>query len=130
MSWYLDSSAILKLLIAEKESAELVRFINFVPKSSFLARVEVVRTLMRIAPEKVDHAKIILQQMDLSPISPVVLMKAESFASSVSLQTLAAIHIATVQSLHGVIEGLITYDNQMISNAKDLGITVVSPGMK
>jgi hypothetical protein len=35
-----------------------------------------------------------------------------------------------VLSLEGAVEGLITYDKQMIANAKLLGINVISPGMK
>ena len=68
MTWYLDSSAILKLLIAEKESAALTDFINFTIKSSALTRVEVIRTLHKIAPERVADAKVILAGMDLSMI--------------------------------------------------------------
>ena len=73
MSWYLDSSAILKLLIAEKESAALTDFINFTIKSSVLTRVEVIRTLHKIAPEKTADAKEILAGIDVTPLNSAVL---------------------------------------------------------
>ena len=130
MSWYLDSSAILKLLIAEKESAALTDFINFTIKSSFLTRVEVIRTLHKIAPEKTADAKEILAGIDVTPLNSAVLNIAENFSSSITLRSLDALHVATVLFLEKTVEGLLTYDKQMIANAKLLGIKTISPGMK
>ena len=130
MSWYLDSSAILKLLIAEKESAALTDFINFTIKSSVLTRVEVIRTLHKIAPEKTADAKEILAGIDVTPLNSAVLNIAENFSSSITLRSLDALHVATVLFLEKTVEGLLTYDKQMIANAKLLGIKTISPGMK
>jgi predicted nucleic acid-binding protein len=130
LSWYLDSSAILKLLIAEKESAALTGFINFTIKSSVLTRVEIIRTLHKIAPEKTTDAKVILAGIDVTPLNSTVLNIAENFNSSITLRSLDAIHMATVLFLEKTVEGLITYDKQMIANAKLLGIKTISPGMK
>ena len=130
MSWYLDSSAILKLLIAEKESAALTDFINFTIKSSVLTRVEVIQTLHKIAPEKTADAKEILAGIDVTPLNSAVLNIAENFSSSITLRSLDALHVATVLFLEKTVEGLLTYDKQMIANAKLLGIKTISPGMK
>ena len=130
MSWYLDSSAILKLLIAEKESAALTDFINFTIKSSVLTRVEVIRTLHKIAPEKTADANEILTGIDVTPLNSAVLNIAENFISSITLRSLDALHVATVLFLEKTVEGLLTYDKQMIANAKLLGIKTISPGMK
>ena len=130
MSWYLDSSAILKLLIAEKESAALTDFINFTIKSSVLTRVEVIRTLHKIAPEKTADAKEILAGIDVTPLNSAVLNIAENFSSSITLRSLDALHVATVLFLEKTVEGLLTYDKQMIANAKLLGLKTISPGMK
>ena len=130
MSWYADSSALLKLLIVEKESVDLSDFIDFTIKSSVLTRVEVIRTLHKIAPEKITDAQIILDGIDLTPVNPAVLKIAENFSPSITLKSLDALHIATVIFLDKSVEGVITYDKQMIKNAKELGIKVVSPGMK
>jgi predicted nucleic acid-binding protein len=64
------------------------------------------------------------------PISDAILLAAENFSSEITLRTLDAIHVATVMSLEGSIQGLITYDKQMAANAQLLGIKVISPGMK
>ena len=130
MSWYADSSALLKLLIAEKESAALTDFIDFTIKSSVLTRVEVIRTLHKIAPEKIAEAQIILNGIDLTPVNPAILSVAENFSPSITLKSLDAIHVATVIFLDKSVEGVITYDKAMIKSAKELGINVVSPGMK
>lgn len=130
MSWYADSSALLKLLIVEKESVDLSDFIDFTIKSSVLTRVEVIRTLHKIAPEKITDAQIILDGIDLTPVNPAILNLAENFSPSITLKSLDALHIATVIFLDKSVEGVITYDKQMITNAKLLGIEVASPGMK
>ena len=130
MSWYLDSSAVLKLLIAEKESVALTDYINFTIKSSALTRVEVIRVLLKIAPERVADAKAILAGIDVTPVNSAVLNTAENFNPSITLRSLDALHVATVLFLEKTVKGLITYDKQMITNAKELGIKVISPGMK
>ena len=130
MSWYADSSAILKLLIVEKESAALTDFIYFTIKSSALTRVEVIRVLHKIAPEKIDRAQIILAGIDLTPLNPAILSMAENFAPAITLKSLDALHVATAIFLDKSVEGVITYDKAMIKNAKELRIKVASPGMK
>jgi predicted nucleic acid-binding protein len=130
LSWYLDSSAVLKLLIAEKESVALTDYINFTIKSSALTRVEVIRVLLKIAPERVADAKAILAGIDVTPVNSAVLNTAENFNPSITLRSLDALHVATVLFLEKTVKGLITYDKQMITNAKELGIKVISPGMK
>ena len=130
MSWYADSSALLKLLIVEKESVALTDFIDFTMKSSVLTRVEVIRVLHKIAPEKIDRAQIILAGIDLTPLNPAILSMAENFAPSITLKSLDALHIATAIFLDKSVEGVITYDKAMIKNAKELRIKVASPGMR
>ena len=130
MSWYADSSALLKLLIVEKESVALTDFIDFTIKSSVLTQVEVIRTLHKIAPEKIAEAQIILNGIDLTPVNLAILTVAENFSPSITLKSLDAIHVATVIFLNKSVEGVITYDKAMIKNAKELGIRVASPGMK
>ena len=130
MSWYVDSSALLKLLIVEKESVDLIDFIDFTIMSSVVTRVEVIRTLQKIAPEKVAEAQILLTGIDLTPVNSSILSVAENFSPSISLQSLGAIHVATVIFLDKSVEGLVTYDKAMIKNAKELGIKTISPGLK
>lgn len=130
MSWYIDSSAILKLILDESERKALVKFLKAPSVTSRISRVEVKRTVNRLAPEHLELAYSELEKLDYFPISTSVLNVAESFDQSITLRTLDAIQVATALYLGESIEGLISYDAQMLKNAKKLGLKVISPGMK
>ena len=130
MSWYIDSSAILKLLISENESSALAEFLDAPVKTSAISRVEVIRSLHRISPEKITEGEEALSRIEMIPISSPILILAEKFPTTITLKSLDAIHVATVVFLNKTIRGLITYDKAMIKNAKELGIKTISPGMK
>ena len=130
MSWYLDSSAILKLILDEIERPFLLKTLKTKSITSRISRVEVKRTVTRLAPEHLKLTNSELEKFDYLPLSPSVLSIAEGFTAKVTLKTLDALHIASVLSLGTFIDGLITYDKQMIKNAKELGIRVLSPGMQ
>ena len=130
MSWYIDGSAILKLLISEKESIALAEFLDAPVKTSEISRVEVIRSLNRISPEKIADGQAALSRFEMIPVNSSILILAENFPTAITLKSLDALHFATVVFLNKTISGLITYDKAMIKNAKLLGIKVVSPGMK
>jgi predicted nucleic acid-binding protein len=130
LSWYLDSSAILKYVFAEPERPAMVKALTSQAISSELARLEVKRAVFRINPKDIELANEELSRINFVSISNQVLNVAESFTGSVTLATLDAIHVATAITLGHQIEGIITYDKQMISNAAVMGIKVLSPGAK
>ena len=130
MSWYLDSSAILKLILIEKESPALVAFLKEPVSTSALSRVEVIRTLRRADPQKVEIGLQVLQKIWIIPINQTALLMAENLPADITLRTLDALHVASAFILGQTIQGLITYDKQMAMNAKKLGIKVLSPGLK
>ena len=130
MSWYLDSSAILKFIFAEPERPSLVKSLTSKAITSELARLEVKRAIYRINPKDIALANQELSRINFVSISDLVLGVAEAFTSSVTLATLDAIHVATALTLGSQIEGIISYDKQMITNARNMGIKVLSPGAK
>ena len=130
MSWYIDGSAILKLLISEKESIALAEFLDAPVKTSEISRVEVIRSLNRISPEKIADGQAALSRFEMIPVNSPIRILAENFPAAITLKSLDALHFATVVFLNKTISGLITYDKAMIKNAKLLGIKVVSPGMR
>jgi predicted nucleic acid-binding protein len=127
LTWYLDSSAILKLIFQEDESAALVRSIKDQCVTSSISRVEVLRIVQRTNPESLNFAKTELSKFILIPISEVVIRIAESFAGLATLRSLDAIHVASALLIQDSIDGLITYDLQMARNAQELGLVVHSP---
>lgn len=130
MSWYLDSSAILKYIFAEPERPALVKTLTSQAISSELARLEVKRAVYRMQPKNIALANEELARISFVMVSDQVLRIAEAFTGNVALTTLDSIHFATALTLGEGIEGIITYDKQMITNARKMGIKVLSPGAK
>ena len=130
MSWYIDSSAILKLIFIEKETAQLDKAMKDRMVTSAITRVEVKRTVNRINPKMIFVADDVLAQIESLTLEQKVLNFAEAFNEDVSLRTLDAIHVASALLVSGSIDGMITYDKQMAKNAKKMGLNVLSPGAK
>jgi hypothetical protein len=130
LSWYLDSSAILKFIFEEKERAALLKLLISSSFTSTISRIEVKQTVNRVLPSSLNLAEKELSKIELVPIAQPILSMAENFSAAVSLRTLDAIQIASVLHLGKAVAGLISYDKQMITNAKALGINVIHPGMK
>ena len=125
--YYLDASAILKLIIEEKETVKLERFISGKNCTSKISRIEVMRVINRAIPEAAESAQRTLSKFDYVNISEPVIRIAESFLGLPSLRSLDSIHVASALSVSNEIEGIISYDKKMISNAQSLGLTVHTP---
>lgn len=130
MSWYLDSSAILKFVFAEPERPALVKEISNGVISSELSRLEVRRVVFRMQPSAIELADEELSKINFADLSATVLKMAGAFGENITLGSLDAIHVATALLLGERIEGIITYDKQMVANAKKMDINVLSPGAK
>ena len=130
MSWYIDSSAILKLIFTEKETADLDKVMNNQMITSTLTRVEVKRAVNRINPDKLVVANDVLAQIQYTELDSQTLQLAEAFTPAVTLRTLDAIHVASVLRIPDAVTGIISYDKQMLTNARKMGIKVLSPGAK
>lgn len=125
---YLDSSAIVKLAVAESESAALRGYLRrrgpFV--SSALARTEVGRALAPLGARAVLRGDDVLARLDLVRISDRLLDAAARLPPA-ELRTLDALHLATAQQLGGSLARVVTYDQRMSAAAQALGWTVVAP---
>ncbi len=128
MNWYLDSSAITKLIFRENESLELRNFLSGSLTSSRISKLEVRRAVARVAPRQSNFTNEVLEDFNLVPLHEEVLQIAENFPKEITLKSLDAIQVATVIYLGTKIAGLVTYDKQMRTNAEKLGIQVTSPG--
>jgi predicted nucleic acid-binding protein len=125
---YLDSSAIVKLVTPEPETADLVAVVREDPSliSSALAWTEVVRAVRRARGNAV-RAERVLGGIALVPVDGGVIRAAARLAPT-ALRTLDAIHVATALSLGGDVSRLVTYDDRLAGAAKDEGIDVIAPG--
>jgi len=126
---YLDSSAIVKLVVPEPETRALVQTLRSDPEtvSSVLARVEVLRAVLRSGARRAvaDRAESILLRMALVRLEEGVVTTASKLP--LELRTLDAIHLATALSLAPQLSGLITYDARLASAARAAGLTVQLP---
>ncbi len=95
---YLDSSARVKLIVVEAETAALRRELLRWPHrvSSALAAVELIRTALRIGPHASPLAARVLAGLDLLSMDAVV--PAAMRIGSNLLRSLDAIHLATAAS--------------------------------
>lgn len=127
MSWYLDSSAILKLIFKESESSALIHVLGESPTSSSLARLEVIRVVQRTNSNELQTARNILEKFLFIPINESVIRIAENFSDATTLRSLDAIHIASALLVQSSIKGLITYDTNMALAAEEFGLKIISP---
>jgi predicted nucleic acid-binding protein len=125
---YLDSSAIVKLAVRERESLALRRYLRRKQPlvSSALARTEVLRALLPAGDEAVARGHSVLQRLDLVRVNDRIL-NAAGVLLPPELRSLDAIHLATVQELGGEVGALVTYDDRMVTAAKRLGYRIVQP---
>ena len=127
---YLDSSALVKLVVREAESVTLRRHLRRrrrVWVSSALARTEVLRALMGAGADAVQTGREILARCDLIRVNDRVLNAAGSLEPN-ELRSLDAIHLATARLLGDDLLELVTYDDRMSDAARLLGHRVTSPG--
>ena len=131
MSIYLDSSALVKLVIREPESGALRRFLRRQPSerrvTSTLARVEVVRAVTAGGPRAVAHARRQLARVDQLNIDRDLLDAAAMLAPETILRSLDAIHLAAARSMGAELRSVLTYDRRMQDAARALGIVVDAP---
>jgi uncharacterized protein len=125
---YLDSSAIVKLAVTEKESTALRRYLRRRAPLvvSALARTEVARSLFPLGPVEVQRGHNVLSRLELIRVSERILLEAGSLRPP-DLRSLDAIHLATMVQLGASLRRLVTYDSRMFAAAVELGISAVAP---
>jgi predicted nucleic acid-binding protein len=125
---YLDSSAIVKLLMPEPGSRALLGLLRSWPErvSSVIARVEVERVARRIRGGTVRRAQAVLSRIALVELDHEVVDRAASLEPA-GLRTLDAIHLATALSLEGDLGALCAFDRRLMVAASAAGIQVLAP---
>src|SRR5947209_12513105 len=99
---YLDSSAIVKLAVAEPESAALRRYVRRRRPlvASALARTEVARALLPLGEAAVRAGEHVLARIDLVRVSDRILRSAGALLPP-ELRSLDAVHLATAKEVGG-----------------------------
>lgn len=125
---YLDSSAIVKMILREPESPQVLRMVRRfrIRVSSSIARTEVIRAVRRWDLNALGVAHDALETLHLLDIGDTVLEDAGAL-EPMELRTLDAIHLTTARSLGSDLAAFVTYDARQAKAAVQLGMPVESP---
>ncbi len=127
---YLDTSALVKLIVAEAESDTLSEYLRRFAEdflfTAAVARTELVRAVAEGGQPAVTEARILLDSIDTVALSRALLDDAGMLPPP-RLPTLDAIHLAAAQRAGRSLRAVITYDSRMTEAATLLGIPTASP---
>jgi predicted nucleic acid-binding protein len=125
---YVDSSAIVKLVIAERESEALGHYLTSAGQltTSILAVVEVARAVERVAPGSAAATAAVFESVAVIGLDARIAARAGSL-NPAALGTLDAIHLATAIALGVELTAFISYDEKLSVAARGIGLTVIAP---
>ena len=135
--FYLDASAVIKLVVDEPESEALRTFIAGADLVSCeLVLTEVPRAIRRAAARDgrlpldilIARAGQTIDSLALAPLDRGLLLAAGALAEPV-LRALDAIHVAAAADL-GPIDAFVTYDQRQAAAARLAGMRTMSPGLE
>jgi uncharacterized protein len=128
--FYLDTSALAKLVIEEPESASLEHWLllnNERLTTSVVGKVELLRVCRRTRPDSTVTARALLADLPLVPLTPQVTELAGEVRPA-ALRSLDALHLASAIALDEALTGFIVYDKRLRDAAVLADLPVMSPG--
>lgn len=127
---YLDTSALVKLVIEEAESEALEHWLVLQEQpftTSVIGRVELIRACRRMDPASVATANLLLADLPVVPLTSWVMETAENIGPS-TLRSLDALHLASAFELGDTLTGFIAYDKRLRDAAVLTNLPVMTPG--
>lgn len=126
MSWYLDTSAALKLLIEESESRSLVRWMD--DSSEPFVSSQLLATELRCAAQR--RRDLLPEPVNAVLASLIIVdVTREDFGragtSQWGLRAADALHLAV--ALRVGCEGMVTYDAELVAVVRRVGLEVAHP---
>jgi uncharacterized protein len=126
---YIDSSALVKAVLRQPESDDLLRHLRQTRPSliaSSLLKVETTRAIRQVEPTKgLAELNIALEEIVLVAVTETILRRAANLEHA-PLRSLDAVHLATALDVGA--EAMIVYDRRLADAARGYGLTVLSPG--
>lgn len=127
---YLDSSALLKLVREEAETAALRDWLRTRVAqpviTSELGRVEVLRAARRAGGDVLTEARAVIGDVDLVPLDRGVQDLACDIGEA-PLRTLDALHLASGVLLREHLTAFVAYDHRLLDAALATGLPAISP---
>lgn len=130
MADYLDTSALVKLVVAEAETEVLLAWLagrSGQPTSSDLARTELLRVVRRVAPDRLERARRVLDSVALIALSTETFEEASRLAPA-TMRPLDALHLAAALRLGDDLDAVVTYDDRLADAVRLNGASAVRPG--
>ena len=127
---YLDSSALVKLVLTEPESRALIQWLaeraDLALVSSALHRTEVPRAVWRADPSALPRSLRQMRGVDKVAVSTSILDTA-SVIPPQTLRSSDAVHLASALSIRRQLTAFVAYDKRLLAAAKDAGLPTASP---
>jgi predicted nucleic acid-binding protein len=127
---YLDSSALVKLALAEPESGPLARWLADRAEeplvSSALHRAEVPRAVWLAEPGALPRSYRVIRRIAKVTLTPEVL-EISTTVPPRSLSTAHAVHLACAIALKRDLTAFVAYDERLLTAASAAGLPVASP---
>lgn len=129
MAYYVDTSALVKLVVAEVETVALRSWMADVGTdlvAGDLVRTELMRAVRRAVPDRVLLAQQVLDSLTLIDVT-TSLFAAAGRLEPAELRSLDAIHLAVALDLGDDLDAIVTYDDRLSDAAAANGVVVVAP---
>lgn len=127
---YLDSSALVKLILSEPESRPLMQWLaeraDLPLVSSIVHRVEVPRAVWRADPSALPRSLRQVRSVQKIVLSNAVLDIAATIPPQ-ELRSLEAIHIASALVIRRELTSFVSYDSRLLAAARTAGLHAASP---
>ena len=126
---YVDSSALVKLVLPEAESSSMIEFAAKFDTlvTSAIGAIEFRRAVKRHYAQQLWAVERVLAEMTILELSHEVRRTAELLEPTI-LRTLDAIHLASALVIREELEAFVAYDERLLEAARLAGIPTVSPG--
>jgi uncharacterized protein len=128
---YLDSSALVKLVVSDPETVALTEFLSRWPEqvSSVPARAKVTRALWRAGEEKSGYTRTenVVVRIGLVGIDEEVLGRTATRLNPPELRSLSAIQLAATLPVPEL-GGVVSFDGRLTKTATSHGIATLAPG--
>ncbi len=129
MAYYLDTSAFVKLVVAEEDSAALrawaldpgVRLV-----ASDLLRTEALRAARRHSPAALLQTRALLEAMTLMVVTANVCERGAEL-DPIILRSLDALHLASALTLGDDLQAVVTYDDRLAQACAAHGVPIIAP---
>lgn len=129
MAWYVDTSAFVKLVVAEEHTKAMRRWAETHDGELFscdLLRTEALRAARRHSPAALLEARQRLDTLTLLQLTTDICERAVALDPGI-LRSLDALHLSAALTVADELEGVVTYDERLGAAARLHGVQVMAP---